>query len=57
MTKVVEFYPSRASGSNDHLTEDGEEATQFCIKNEYEDDHEDDAYGIVNPTRPRTRPR
>ena len=51
--KVEEFYPSRASGSNDHLTEDGEEAAQFCVENEYEDDDENDAYGIVNPTRPR----
>jgi hypothetical protein len=57
MPKVEEFYPSRASGSNDHLTEDGEEAAQFCVENEYEDDDENDAYGIVNPTRPRSRPR
>jgi hypothetical protein len=57
MPKVEEFNPSRASGSNDHLTEDGEEAAQFCVENEYEDDDENDAYGIVNPTRPRSRPR
>ena len=66
MPKVKEFYPSIASlrepqglttGSNDYLTEDGEEAGQFCIENEYEDDDENDAYGIVNRTRPRTRPR
>jgi hypothetical protein len=54
MPKVEEFYPSRASGSNDHLTEDGEEAAQFCVDNEYEDD-ENDAYEIVNPTRSRPR--
>jgi hypothetical protein len=48
MSKVEEFY---------HLTEDGEEAAQFCVENEYEDDDENDAYGIVNPTRPRSRPR
>ena len=57
MPKVEEFYPSRASGSNDHLTEDGEEAVQNCVENEYEDDDKDDAHGIVNPTRPRTRLR
>ena len=57
MPKVEEFYPSRASGSNDHLTEDGEDVTQFCVENEYEDDDENDAYEIVNPTRPRSRPR
>jgi hypothetical protein len=55
--KVKEFYPPIASGSNDYLTEDGEEAGQFCIENECEDDDENDAYGIVNRTRPRTRPR
>jgi hypothetical protein len=48
MPKVEEFY---------HLTEDGEEVTQFCVENEYEDDDENDAYEIVNPTRPRSRPR
>jgi len=62
MPKVEEFYPSRASlrepqglstGSNDYLTEDDEEAAQFCV--EVEDDDENDAYGIVNPTRPRPR--
>ena len=62
MPKVEEFYPSRASlrepqglstGSNDHLTEDGEEAVKNCVENEYEDDDENDAYGIVNRTRPR----
>jgi hypothetical protein len=66
MPKVEEFYPSRASrreplgrttGSNDHLTEDGEKAAQFCVENEDEYDDENDAYEIVNPTRPRTRPR
>ena len=45
----------RMTGSIDHLTEDGEEAGQFCIENEYEDDDENDAYGIVNLTRPRPR--
>jgi len=44
MPKVEEFY---------HLTEDGEEARQFCVENESEDDDKNDAYGIVNPTRPR----
>jgi len=44
MPKVEEFY---------HLTEDGEEPAQFCFENEYEDDDENDAYGIVNPTRLR----
>ena len=53
MPKVEEFFPSRASGSNDHLTEDGEEAVQFCVENEYEDNDENNAYRIVNPTRPR----
>jgi len=48
MPKVEEFY---------HLTEDGEEVTQFCVENEYEDDDENDSYKIVNPTRPRSRPR
>ena len=48
MPKVGEFY---------HLTEDGEEVGQFCVENEYEDDDENDAYEIVNPTRPRARPR
>jgi hypothetical protein len=57
MVKVEEFNPSRASGSNDHLTEDGGEAAQFYIENEAEDDDENDAYEIVNPTRPRSRPR
>jgi hypothetical protein len=72
MPKVKKFYPSRASrreplgrttGSNDHLTEDGEEVAQFCFENEDDDEDDDeyddksDAYGIVNPTRPRTRPR
>jgi hypothetical protein len=55
MPKVEEFYPSRASESNDHLTEDGEEAAQFCVENEYEDDDENDAYGIANPTSSRPR--
>jgi len=40
-----------------HLTEDGEEAAQFCFKNEdddeYEYDEKSDAWGIVNSTRPR----
>jgi hypothetical protein len=36
-----------------HLTEDGEEAAQFCVEKEYEDDDENDAYGTVNSTRPR----
>ena len=45
MPKVKAFY---------HLTEDGEEAAQFYIENE---DDENDAYEIVNPTRPRSRPR
>ena len=44
MPKVEEFY---------HLTEDGEKAAQFCVENE----DENDAYEIVNPTRPRSRPR
>jgi hypothetical protein len=44
MPKVEEFY---------HLTEDAEEAAQFYVENEYEDDDENDAYGIVIPTRPR----
>ena len=44
MPKVEEFY---------HLTEGGEEAAQFYVENEYEDDDENDAYGIVNPARPR----
>jgi hypothetical protein len=66
MPKVEEFYPSRASlrgpqglstGSNDHLSVDGQEAAQFNVENEYEDDDENDAYEIVNPTRPRSRPR
>ncbi len=48
MPKVEEFY---------HLTEDGEEVTQFCVENEYEDDDANDASEIVNPTRPRSRPR
>ncbi len=48
MPKVEEFY---------HLTEDGEKAAQFCVENEDEYDDENDAYEIVNPTRPRTRPR
>jgi len=48
MPKVEEFY---------HLTEDGEEAAQFCFEHAYEDDDEYDAYEIVNPTRPRSRPR
>jgi hypothetical protein len=48
MPKVEEFY---------HLREDGEEAAQFCVENEYEDDDENDAYEIVNPTRPRSRAR
>ena len=51
MPKVEEFCPSRASGSNDHLTEDSDEAAQFCIENEYEDDE----FEIVNPTRSRPR--
>ena len=48
MPKVEEFY---------HLTEDGEEGAQFCFENAYEDDDEYDEYEIVNPTRPRSRPR
>ena len=44
MPKVEEFY---------HLTEDGEKAAQFCVENEDEYDDENDAYEIVNPTRPR----
>ena len=48
MPKVEEFY---------HLTEDGGEAGQFWVENEYEDDDENDASEIVNPTRPRSRPR
>ena len=44
--KVEEFYL---------LTEDGKESTQFCVENEYEDDDANDAYEIVNPTRPRPR--
>ena len=48
MPKVEEFQ---------HLSEDGEEAAQFFVENEYEDDDENDAYEIVNRTRPRTRPR
>ena len=46
MPKIEEFY---------HLTEDGEEVAQFCAKNE--DDDKSHASGIVNPTRPRSRPR
>ena len=53
MPKVEEFYPSRASGSDDHLTEDGEGTAQCC--SEDEDDDENDACEIVNPTRPRPR--
>lgn len=41
--EIDEFY---------HRKKDGEEATQFCVENDYEDD-ENDAYEIVNPTRPR----
>jgi len=52
MPKIEEFY---------HLTEDGEEVAQFCAKNEDDDEYEYDdkshASGIVNPTRPRSRPR
>ena len=48
MPKVKEFY---------HLTEDGEEVGQCCVEDEYEDDDENDAYEIVNPTRPRPRAR
>ncbi len=44
MPKVEEFY---------HLTEDGEEAAQFCVENEPGDDDENDAHEIVNPTPPR----
>jgi hypothetical protein len=44
MPKVAVFY---------HLTEDGEEAAQFWVDNQYEDDDENDAYEIVNPARPR----
>jgi hypothetical protein len=55
--KVKEFCPSRASWSNDHPTEGCEEPAQFCFEDEYEDDDENDANQIVNPTRPRTRPR
>ncbi len=45
----------RTTGSNDHLTEDGEEVAQFCFENEDDDEYDNnsDAYGIVNPTRPR----
>ena len=49
MPKVEEFY---------HLTEDGVKAAQFCVENEDEyedDDDENDACEIVNPTRPRPR--
>ena len=46
MPKVEEFY---------HLTEDGEEAAQFCFENAYEDDDEYDEYEVVNPTRPHPR--
>ena len=53
------FYPLGAFGSHDHLTVGDEEAYERCF--EYEDDDEydekSDAYGIVNPTRPRSRPR
>jgi hypothetical protein len=48
MSKVEEFC---------HQTEDSEEAAQFCVEYEDEDDDENDAYEIVNPTRPRSRPR
>ena len=48
MPKIEEFC---------HLTVDGEEATQVCIEYEYEDVNENDAQEIVNPTRPRSRPR
>jgi hypothetical protein len=45
--KVKEFY---------HLTENGEEVTQFSFENEDDDEYEDegksDAYGIVNSTSP-----
>jgi len=44
MPKVEEFY---------RLTEDGEETAQFYVEYEYEDDDKNDAYEIVNPTRPR----
>jgi len=44
MPQLEVFYPSRASGSNDHLIEDGEEVAQFCAENEYEDDDENDAH-------------
>ena len=47
-----------AFGSHDHLIVGDEEASECCFK--YEDDEYDeksDAYGIVNPTRPRSRPR
>jgi hypothetical protein len=52
--KVKEFYPSRASGSNDHLTENGEEVAQFYFENEDDDEYEDksDANGIINSTSP-----
>ena len=50
MPKVVEFY---------HLTEDSEEVAQFCFEDEDDDEYEyadkSDAYGIINPTRPRPR--
>jgi hypothetical protein len=46
MPKVEEFY---------HLSDDGKEAAQLCIEEEYENDNEDDAYGITNPARPRPR--
>ena len=48
MPKVEEFYL---------LTEDGKEFAQFFVENEYEGYDANDAYEIVNPTRPRSRPR
>jgi hypothetical protein len=48
MPKIEEFY---------HFIGGGEEAAQSCIEDEYEDDDEYDAFEIVNPTRPRSRPR
>ena len=48
MTKFEESY---------HPTEDGDKAGQLFVENEYEDDDENDAHEIVNPTRPRSRPR
>lgn len=43
MPKLAEFYPSKASGSNDHLTEDGEEVMQFWVDNQ--------SYNLYNLTK------